>query len=476
MKGITILRSLLLIFALMLLAGCEGDIESTGPLNTNNVNLIFVVSPDLAFDPLGDIEATTANLNNQGLQRSLLMGTYLKEQILGTNNVTRITVLEPMTHLQTANNYPDMTAIGFIQQFALLNRFTMDGTIGYSFPLHAAYGPGSVPAGVVEPDPYTPGSQGLDFNDASGNNIALVSDIIQANAPGFYVFSAPWETVSALLEDIKRTNGYDLDLPATYKGSNHVYVISIEPWGDASLFTFDSQLNPPATYPVLPSPVAGSSCNQQALFSYTRTGGVDGAIVPPGTNTNQTVHLIRHAEAHPTSHWENGNYVGAGQWRALALPDAMLGKINPDQVYSIDPAQSFSFGGYSVSYVRPSLTVLPYAIANNLPYYLVAEFLIGEDAADPNTARTTSDYLFTGGKFSNQTILLAWEHEHFPPLITALLESYQGSVPAPTLFWPPGDYDTIWTVTLDALGNVTVDNAMCEGIDSSSLPATAPQF
>jgi hypothetical protein len=79
-------------------------------------------------------------------------------------------------------------------------------------------------------------------------------------------------------------------------------------------------------------------------------------------------------------------------------------------------------GSSSVSYVRPSLTVLPYAIANNLPYYLVAGFYIGEPT-DPAVAKATSDLLFTGGMLSNQTVLMAWEHEHYPPLITYLLQS-----------------------------------------------------
>ena len=451
-------------------------------LSADNVNLIFVVSPDLAYDPLGDINSSTANLSNQGLQRSLLMATYLKQQLLGTNNVTGIYALEPMTHLQTAHNYPDMAAIGFIQQFALLNQITIEGTTGNSYPLYAAYAKGDVPicCGVVEPNPYIPGAQGLAFNDASGNNVALVTRIINANVPGFYVFSAPWETTSALLVNIKTTKGYTLHLPTTYMGPNLVYVISIAPSGDASLVTFDSNLTPPVTYPVLPgSPLVSASCTQQTYFSYSRTGGVNGVVIPPGTNTNQTVYMIRHAEAHPTSNFEDGNFVGAGQWRALslpnALPSALRGQISPNVVYSIDPAQSFALGSFSVSYVRPSLTVLPYAIANNLPYYLVANFYIGQ-ATDPSVAKATSDFFFTGGTLSNQTILLAWEHEHFPPLITYLLQSYGGSVPVQPLSWPQSDYDTIWTVRLDAQGNLTVDNDLCEGIDSTKLPATAPQF
>jgi hypothetical protein len=44
------------------------------------------------------------------------------------------------------------------------------------------------------------------------------------------------------------------------------------------------------------------------------------------------------------------------------------------------------------------------------------------------------------------------------------------------LSWPSTDYDTIWRVQLDGQGNVTVDNALCEGIDSASLPVAPPQF
>ena len=36
-----------------------------------------------------------------------------------------------------------------------------------------------------------------------------------------------------------------------------------------------------------------------------------------------------------TSWWEDGNLIGAGQWRALGLPSALQDKIHPTQVYSI---------------------------------------------------------------------------------------------------------------------------------------------
>jgi hypothetical protein len=155
-------------------------------------------------------------------------------------------------------------------------------------------------------------------------------------------------------------------------------------------------------------------------------------------------------------------------------------------VYSIDPAQWFHvYGMFNFSYVRPSLTILPYAIANNLPYALVSGFQLGINPTDSAVARATSNFFFTNGplNLSNQTILLAWESGHVRPFLNALLTSYGGNTPPqiPTVGPPPGgwpsqDYDTIWTVTLDAQGNLTVDNDLCEGIDSASLPAMAPQF
>jgi hypothetical protein len=235
---------------------------------------------------------------------------------------------------------------------------------------------------------------------------------------------------------------------------------------------------------VLPAPVVSTSCTQQDYFSYTLIGGVNGVVIPAGANTNQTVYLIRHAEAHPTSSFEDGNFVGAGQWRALSLPyflpNALRGQPSPTVVYSIDPAQSFTLAAdFSVSYVRPSLTVLPYAIANNLPYYLVSSFSIGTITTDPAVAKATSDFLFTnlaGINLSNQVVLLAWEHEHYPPLISYLLQSYGVTVPASALPWPQTDYDTIWTVKLDAHGNLTVNNALCEGIEPPPPFAAAPHF
>jgi hypothetical protein len=128
------------------------------PLTAANINLIFVVSEDLSYQAAGDISPSTANLTNQGLQRSLLMAPFLQQDVLGTENVTAIYALEPMTHLQTATlgTYPDMVGLETVQQFALLNQITLSSNgeglnqvTGNSYPLNVA--PQVIPSGLVPP-------------------------------------------------------------------------------------------------------------------------------------------------------------------------------------------------------------------------------------------------------------------------------------------------------------------------------------
>lgn len=464
-------------------------VSAPGPLSESNLNLIFVVSEDLAYNAAGDVNPGTANLTDRGLQRSLLMATFLRQHVLGSKNVTGIYTLAPMTHLQTADNDPDMAAPETVQQFALLNQVTLSSSpaggtpyTANSYPLNVSYAAAGAPSGVAVQARPCANCQGLDFNDENGDNETLVTGILKANVPGFFVFSAPWETTKSLLTNLNALEGYNLTLPASYSGPNSVYAISIAPSGGASLVTFDSNLAPPSTYPALNSPaLASAPCAAQAPFTISITGGAAGAVIPPEINRNETLYIIRHAEAHPQGSWDDGNYVGAGQWRALDLPSALAGKISPDQVYSSDPAQAIQGTASSSSnsywsYVRPALTVEPYAIANNLPFHLAASFDLFA-TSPPQLSTQASDFFFTGEQFSNQKILLAWEHDRIATTVNALLSSYfpHGIAPmAPA--WPSADYDTIWTVKLDAVGNVTVDNALCEGIESAALPVTAPQF
>lgn len=480
-------KRLLAIFLAALLPAVLIGCGSSSP-KISNVNLIFVVSEDLNYNASGDINPTTANLTSQGLQRTLMMATFLQQQVMQSNNVAGIYTLEPMTHLQTSGDYPDIVPLWTMQQFAMLNHATLSTVIGSfqspytanSYPLNASYSAGSVPSGVATPTAFCSSCQGIDFNDSGGDNDLLVDAIVKANVPGYYLFSVPWENAIAMMAAINSRGGYNLHLPTSYQGPNYIYAISISPSGNtAQLATYNSDIQPSSTYPTLPAPVpVTNSCTQQKPFRIRVTRGSGGATVPAGINSNETVYMIRHAESGVQGSWDDGNYVAAGQWRALDIPVALRGKVSPSEVYSIDPAQIIAgtqnaAGNANWSYVRAALTAEPYAIANNLPYKLAANFEVFSSGG-PASA---SDFFFEGGKFSNKTLLVAWEHVNISKTVNALIASYYpagGDPVAPQ--WPSGDYDTIWTVNLDGQGNLTVSNASCEGINTSALPASPPQF
>jgi hypothetical protein len=131
-----------------------------------------------------------------------------------------------------------------------------------------------------------------------------------------------------MLVNLNKLQGYNLSIPVSYKGPNYIYAISIPPSGSASLAKFNSNVNPPSAYPVLSPPaLVSASCTSNTPPSITVTGGVNGAVIPAGINTNETLYIVRHAEAHPQGYWSDNNYVGAGQWRALDLPNALLVKM-----------------------------------------------------------------------------------------------------------------------------------------------------
>jgi len=488
------LRPLLLILGVMILVGCGSSsfrppVVNPAALSAANVNLIFVVSEDLAYQAPGDVNPATGNLTSQGLARSLSMATFLKTNILGSANVTGIYTLEPMTHLQTAAGLPDMAAVGTIQQFAMMNQMTLtidQGSSVYytatSFPINASYAVGPLPSGVAPPIVACGDCQGLDYSDVNGDNETLVSNILSSDVAGFYVFVAPWETIHQLMSSINTQHALNLAVPTEYEGPNTIYSISVPASGSAGMTVYNTNASPLPLYPTLPPGIVQTSVRAQTFFTLTVTGGVNGAVVPPGINTNETVYWIRHAEAHPDDNWDDGNFVAAGQWRALDLPNSLKGKISPTQVWSIDGAQVIpgtanGAGRSNWSYIRTDLTVEPYAIANNLPYNLAAGFeMLAQNP--PQLCTQASDFFFTGGRFTGQKILVAWEHEHIPPTVNALLASYYpngGGISAPT-DWPNTDYDTVWTVTIDAKGNVKVDDSIFQGVDSKLLPKTAPAF
>ena len=95
MSKVTVVPLASVILALAFFAGCGGSAAPDppsppvpAPLSAANTNLIFVVSEDLTYHAPGDVNPRTANLTNQGLQRSLRMATFLQQDVLGNKNVS----------------------------------------------------------------------------------------------------------------------------------------------------------------------------------------------------------------------------------------------------------------------------------------------------------------------------------------------------------------------------------------------------
>ena len=271
MKKNIVLRPLLLILGVTILGGCGSSsfrplVVNPAALSAANVNLIFVVSEDLAYQAPGDVNAATGNLTSQGLARSLSMATFLKTNVLGSATVTGIYTLEAMTHLQTAAGLPDMAAIGTIQQFAMMNQITV--TIdhgssvyypGNSFPINASYATVALPSGVAPPIVACGDCQGLDYSNVNGDNETLVSNILSSDVAGFYVFAAPWDTIRELMSSINTQQGFNLAVPTVYAGPNTVYAISVPASGSAGMSVYNTNASPLTLYPKLPPGIVQTS-------------------------------------------------------------------------------------------------------------------------------------------------------------------------------------------------------------------------
>ena len=156
-----------------------------------------------------------------------------------------------MTHLQTTSNYPDMAALETVQQFALLNMVTLEGSSGgpalyaaNSFPLNVGYAQGQVVQEVAPPLIACASCQGIDFDDQNGDNESLMNTVIGYGFPGYYVFCA--------LDHHPESYGRGQQRTLLRAGSSFqlsgarifVYAISITPSGTASLTTYNSSLHP----------------------------------------------------------------------------------------------------------------------------------------------------------------------------------------------------------------------------------------
>lgn len=417
-------------------SGNSNPTEATPTINSNAFNFIFV--PSFESNPV------TNNLSIQGLNHSLLFGQLLYQ--ITANKINAIYALDPFA--DTINSIPDFKPIQSIENYALLNGFGITANISKDPTMVE-----NLIATVFEN-----GSYGVILN-------------------GNYVFALPIPLINAILQDLSIYNNYALKFTYTPLTNNHQYLIlSILDMANISATTYNDGIIANNNYPDL-NLTADAPCIESSIVINTST------LPPLNINHDETVYFVRHVEAHPgedshDSHqfwgFDDGNYVCQGQWRALASSNILLDKLDgklPDYVYSSDPGEMY-IESFPFTYVRPALTISPFTIKYGIPLNLVAA-----NNFTWNQPESLATYFFTNNKFSNKTLLVAWEHGGIDKAVKFLFKGVYNdtSAEAQLPHWVSTDYDTIWKLELDGNGDAKFSNS-CEGIATVSLPMSCPKF
>ena len=388
-------------------------------------------------------------LSIEGLNHSLLFGQLLSSLTAGLGK-TVMGVYAWSTPTRSCKSDPDnMSVLQTVTPYAVLNN------LGVNFNL--------VSCGTESK---------CDCADKSTyNSPAFLIDNILSNSPkGIYIVAMPKEAINEVLRSLPHIK--NVKSIARVENS-HQYVLASIDAASTSLQRFDDGLIPKKIYPAvnIGEAITGK-CPQKAASLF---------IAAPKhsffkINTNATVSFIRHVEAHPNAGFENGNYVCAGQWRALGANAIIRKKLDymPDYLLTTNPSGIIACDG-TCSYIRPTLTIEPFATEYGKAVDIAA--FPWNDAESLAAALFTQNSPFSKAKYDNAKGLVAWEHAHIEKAVRYLIGTiYQRPDALKDLpQWSYTDYDTIWTLATDAQGNLQFTNS-CEGISTDLLPSTCPAF
>lgn len=404
--------------------------QSIPPLNSNAWNFVFVQS----FE---EDSVVANNLSVQGLNHSFLFGQLLNTVTAGKiGHVRQIYTMNPQS-----GSGQSMATLQSIEPYALLNNLSITHLL------------------VSQGDRTVYNSPAY-----------IISNILSNQPQGHYIIAMPVAMINNTIEALTSPTSSPAKItPGNY---NQYAVLTVEN-GNTTVTTYDDNLKPGRSYPDIR--LAKTPHYQCPQTPVTITAKKPQSSTMP-LNTNQTVYFIRHVEAHPTSTFENGNYVCQGAWRALGANKILRDKMNgiPEYILSTNPENLIACDK-ACSYIRPSLTISPFAIENHKNVELAA--------FQWNDAPTLASTIFTQGspysskKFNHSTMLVAWEHVHIEAaiqyLFATIYDNPEAAKKVPS--WSYTDYDTIWKLSTDAKGNVTFSNT-CEGVDTNALPSTCPAF
>lgn len=181
------------------------------------------------------------------------------------------------------------------------------------------------------------------------------------------------------------------------------------------------------------------------------------AVATDATPVRETILFVRHAEK-PAAGF--GQLSCKGLNRALALAAVIRAKYgHVDAVFAPDPAWRKKDGAAAYDYLRPLATVEPTAIAFGLP--VQADF--GYEEIDK-----LRDALLAPA-YRDATVLVGWEHHKLNTMVPALIASLGGDAAA-VRPWEKDDFDSIWRVTIERVGERTSASFALdrEGLDGQS--------
>ena len=412
---------MLRVLLLLLCALClnRAALAASPALNPNDWNLVLV--------PGFESQAAEGNnLSPTGLNHALRFGQLLNGLLAGKAGQVR------QVYAFTYAGSPSMVPLQTIEPYALLNNFGVS-------------------------------SQKLSQGDASVyNSPAYFVQQLLGNQPrGTYVMAMPPEMIQAMAGSVSND--------ALALNGTHQYVVLSGQSQPFALGIYSDGIADDPQFPRLPLPPRAACAQPPVTIQARAPGGWQ-------PYTEQKVYLVRHVEAHPSGNFENGNYVCQGQWRALGanarLSDIM--KRKPDHIFTSDPDNIIGCNG-TCSYIRPSLTVAPFAIEHGLPLTL-AEFQ-WNDAIDLAQALFNRASPYFSRAAQGGTVLVGWEHAHIEKAVQYLLTGMYRN-PAAAAQVPPwsfDDYDSVWELSTDRQGNLTFRNT-CEAIPTIALPSTCPAF
>lgn len=399
---------------------------SIPPLDANAWNIVFVPS----FEP----NPSTNTLSVEGFNHALRFGQLLDTATAGKERQVR------QIMAFTANAQPnDITPLQSIEPYAVLNNRAVSQTIVASGDITQYNSPSYIIAGILAGQPQ-----------------------------GDYVVSMPLAMINDTIANL-------LGPGSGYNGitSRHQYVVLSLEQGRKTTAVYTDGIAAETRMPSvdLQSAHAAACPQKPTTFTVKRPTSSFFAL-----NTGQTVYMVRHVEAHPNNTFENGNYVCQGAWRALGAGNALERMMGhpPKTLFTTNPNDIIGCDG-TCSYIRPTLTIAPYAVQHGMPLKLA-----GFQWNDPRSLAAslfTHNTPYSDPAFDRSQTLVAWEHGNLVKAVQYLVADVYGAPDAAKKIpdWSFTDYDSVWTLQTDADGNLTFSNS-CEHIDSDALPSTCPAF